>query len=114
MANAGLTASTHPAATSTALSFDFMAVNHLDAPPQPPPAWLLKSPVVNLSQGCIFWTRAGARRTVITVIGKHDGTDCTTATRRKRLGLEPKKRDWRPAAMGGIAKRMTKHFEQGR
>jgi len=30
---------------------------------------------------------------VITVIGKHDGTDCTTATRRKRLGLKSKKKD---------------------
>src|SRR5215510_7746804 len=56
---AGLAASTHPAATSTALSFDFMAVTPLDEPPQPPLAWLLKSPVVNLSQGGIFWTTDG-------------------------------------------------------
>src|SRR5262249_5981683 len=35
---------------------------------------------------CVFWTRAGARLTVTTVIGKLDGTDRTTACRRKRLG----------------------------
>jgi len=38
----------------------------------------------------------------------------TTASRRKRLGLEPKKKDWQPAAMDGMPKRMTKHFEHGR
>src|SRR5262245_4242993 len=42
MAFAGLTASTHPAATSTALGFDFMAVTPLDEPPQPPLASALQ------------------------------------------------------------------------
>jgi hypothetical protein len=30
------------------------------------------------------------------------------------LGLEPKRKDWRPASLDGMPKRMTKHFEQGR
>lgn len=55
-----------------------------------------------------------SRRAVTTVIDKHHGTDRTTAGRRKRLGLEPKKKDWRPASIDGMPKRMTKHFEQGR
>jgi hypothetical protein len=28
--------------------------------------------------------------------------------------LEPKRKDWRPAAVDGMPKRLTKHFEQGR
>src|SRR5262245_29339489 len=56
MAFAGVTASTHPAATSTALSFDFIAIiiTALDEPPQPPPAWFLQSPHVNYSQGALY------------------------------------------------------------
>src|SRR5262245_17221200 len=45
---AGLTASTHPAATSATLSFDFMAVTPLDEPPQPPPASLSQSSLVQV------------------------------------------------------------------
>jgi hypothetical protein len=55
-----------------------------------------------------------SRRTVMTVIGKHHGVDRTSNTRRKRLGLEPKKKDWRVASMDSMPKRMTKHFEQAR
>jgi hypothetical protein len=40
-----------------------------------------------------------SRRTVTTVIGKVDGSDRTTNLHRKRLGLEPKVKDWRPAAI---------------
>jgi hypothetical protein len=32
----------------------------------------------------------------------------------KRLGLEPKRKDWRPASMARLPKQATKHFEQGR
>jgi hypothetical protein len=45
---------------------------------------------------------------------KHHGVDRTNNTRRKWLGLEPKRKDWRLAAMDSMPKRMTKHFEQGR
>jgi hypothetical protein len=54
------------------------------------------------------------RRTVTTVINKLDGTDRTTAGHRKRLGLEPKRKDWRPASIKRLPKRATEHFEQGR
>jgi hypothetical protein len=48
MAFAGLlTASTHPAATSAALSFDFMAVIPLNEPPQPPTKRTLQGSPVN-------------------------------------------------------------------
>jgi hypothetical protein len=46
---------------SAVLSVDFMAVTPLNQPPQPPPAWLLQSSLVNLSQGVIFWTNAALR-----------------------------------------------------
>jgi hypothetical protein len=55
-----------------------------------------------------------SRRTVTTVISKRDGSDRTTAKHRQRLGLEPKRKDWRPAAMDRLPKRATKHFEKGR
>jgi hypothetical protein len=55
-----------------------------------------------------------SRRTVTTIIGKLDGSDRTTNLRRKRLGLEPKHKDWRPAAMARLPKQATKHFEKGR
>ena len=41
-------------------------------------------------------------------------SDRTTANRCQRLGLEPKKKDWRPASMDNMPKRATKHFEKGR
>src|SRR5262249_54451029 len=37
----------------------FMIVPPLKALSHPPPRWLLKSPLVNLSQGVIFWTTSG-------------------------------------------------------
>jgi hypothetical protein len=55
-----------------------------------------------------------SRRTVTTIVDKLDGTDRTTTKRRQRLGLEPKRKDWRPAAMDRLAKRATEHFEKGR
>ena len=55
-----------------------------------------------------------SRRTVTTVIDKLDGSDRNTQKRRRQLGLEPKRKDWRPAAMTRLPKRATKHFEKGR
>ena len=55
-----------------------------------------------------------SRRTVTTISGKRDGTDRTTAKHRQRVGLEPKRKDWRPAAMDRLPKRATEHFEKGR
>jgi hypothetical protein len=49
-----------------------------------------------------------------TIIGKRNGTDRTTTKHRQRLGLEPKRKDWRPTAMARLPKRATDHFEQGR
>ena len=56
-----------------------------------------------------------SRRTVTTVIDKLDGSDRNTQKRRRQLGLvEPKRNDWRPAAMARLPKRATEHFEKGR
>jgi uncharacterized coiled-coil protein SlyX len=55
-----------------------------------------------------------SRRTVTTIIGKLDGSDRTTNLRRQRLGLEPKRKDWRPAAMARLPRQATKHLEKGR
>ena len=48
-----------------------------------------------------------SRRTVTTVIEKSDGTDRTTSKRRVRLGLEPKRNDWRQAAITNLPRRAT-------
>jgi hypothetical protein len=55
-----------------------------------------------------------SRRTVTTVIDKLDGTDRTTNARRLRVGLEPKRKDWRVAEMKRLPERATAHFEKGR
>jgi hypothetical protein len=55
-----------------------------------------------------------SRRTVTTIIGKLDSSDRTTNLHRRRLGLEPKVRDWRPAAMTRLPKQATAHLEKGR
>jgi hypothetical protein len=55
-----------------------------------------------------------SRRTVTTVISKLDGSDRTTNQHRRRFGLEPKRKDWRPASMARLPKRATEHFEKGR
>jgi len=55
-----------------------------------------------------------SRRTVTTVIDKSAGTDRTTEKHRARLGLEPKRKDWRIAARARLPKQATKHFEKGR
>jgi hypothetical protein len=55
-----------------------------------------------------------SRRTVTTVIDKLDGSDRNTQKRRRQLGLESKRKDWRPAAMARLPKRATEHFEKGR
>jgi hypothetical protein len=55
-----------------------------------------------------------SRRTVTTIITKLDGSDRTMNLHRKRLGLEPRIKDWRPAAMGRLPKAATKHLEKGR
>jgi hypothetical protein len=54
-----------------------------------------------------------SRRTVTTVIGKLDGSDRTMNQRRRRLGLEPKVKDWRPTAMDRLPKQATALFEKG-
>ena len=48
-----------------------------------------------------------SRRTVTTVIDKSDGTDRTTSKHRVRLGLEPKRRDWRQPAITNLPRRAT-------
>ena len=48
-----------------------------------------------------------SRRTVTTVIENSDGTDRTTSKRRVRLGLEPKRNDWRQAAITNLPRRAT-------
>jgi lambda repressor-like predicted transcriptional regulator len=48
-----------------------------------------------------------SRRTVTTVIEKSDGTDRTTSKHRVRLGLEPKRNDWRQAAITNLPRRAT-------
>src|SRR6267143_2194893 len=48
-----------------------------------------------------------SRRTVTTVIEKSDGTGRTTSKRRVRLGLEPKRNDWRQAAITNLPRRAT-------
>jgi hypothetical protein len=55
-----------------------------------------------------------SRRTVTTIIGKLDGSDRTSNLHRRRLGLEPKRKDWRPAAMARLPKQAAKHLEKGR
>jgi hypothetical protein len=55
-----------------------------------------------------------SRRTVTTVITKVDGSDRTTNTRRLKLGLEPKRKDWRLAAMGRLPGQAAKHLGKGR
>ena len=52
--------------------------------------------------------------TVRTIVDKRAGTDRTTAKHRQQLGLEPKPKDWRPAALKRLPQRASKHFEQGR
>jgi hypothetical protein len=54
-----------------------------------------------------------SRRTVTTVISKPDGSDRTTNHHRRRLGLEPKVKDWRPASMDRLPKQATALFEKG-
>jgi hypothetical protein len=48
-----------------------------------------------------------SRRTVTTVIEKSDGTDRTTSKHRMRLGLEPKRGDWRQPAIANLPRRAT-------
>jgi hypothetical protein len=67
-----------------------------------------------LSLNAIIEETSLSMRTIRTIVDKDHGTDRTTNHRRKRLGLEPKKKDWRVASMDSMPKRMTKHFEQGR
>jgi hypothetical protein len=55
-----------------------------------------------------------SRRTVTTIIGKLDGSDRTSNLHRRRVGLEPKVKDWRPASMSRLPKQATKHLEKGR
>jgi hypothetical protein len=55
-----------------------------------------------------------SRRTVTTVTEKHDGAGRTGNAHRQRLGLEPKRKDWRPASIKRLPRRATEHFEKGR
>src|SRR5258708_39442542 len=65
-----------------------------------------------------------SRRTVTTVITKSEGTDRTTSGHRLRLGLQPKRKDWRQAAimslprhaaeLGKDAKKMLKEAKDDR
>jgi hypothetical protein len=54
-----------------------------------------------------------SRRTVTTIIGKLDGSDRTSNRRRMQLGLEPKRKDWRPAAMTRLPRQAGKLLEKG-
>lgn len=55
-----------------------------------------------------------SRRTVTTIIDKVEGAGRTAAKHRARLGLEPKRKDWRPASIKRLPKQATKLFEKGR
>jgi hypothetical protein len=55
-----------------------------------------------------------SRQAVMTVIGKHDGTNRASQHRRLKLGLEPKIKDWRIASRKRLPKAATEHFEKGR
>jgi hypothetical protein len=55
-----------------------------------------------------------SRGAVRTVIEKANGTDRTTMGRRKKLGLESPRKDWRDAARERLPKQLTKHLEKGR
>jgi hypothetical protein len=55
-----------------------------------------------------------SRRTVTTVTTKAGGTDRTTARHRQRLGLEPKRKDWRIAARQRLPKAAIEHFRKGK
>jgi hypothetical protein len=48
-----------------------------------------------------------SRRTVTTVITKSEGTDRTTSGHRLRLGLQPKRKDWRQAAIMSLPRHAT-------
>jgi hypothetical protein len=48
-----------------------------------------------------------SRRTVTTVIAKSEGTDRTTSRHRLRLGLQPKRKDWRQAAIMSLPRHAT-------
>jgi len=48
-----------------------------------------------------------SRRTVTTVITKSEGTDRTTSRHRLRLGLQPKRKDWRQAAIMSLPRHAT-------
>jgi lambda repressor-like predicted transcriptional regulator len=48
-----------------------------------------------------------SRRAVTTVVDKNAGTDRTTTQRRLRLGLEPKRKDWRDVAIANLPRRAT-------
>ena len=48
-----------------------------------------------------------SRRTVTTVITKSEGTDRTTSRHRLRLGLQPKRKDWRQAAIMTLPRHAT-------
>jgi len=49
-----------------------------------------------------------SRRTVTTILDKDMGADRTSQRHRKRLGLEPVKKDWRRASMDRLPKAATK------
>jgi uncharacterized coiled-coil protein SlyX len=55
-----------------------------------------------------------SRQAVMTVIDKRDGTDRTTQQRRRKLGIEPKIKDWRVASRERMPKALTKHLTKGR
>ena len=53
-----------------------------------------------------------SRRTVTTIVDKLDGTDRTTTKRRQRLGLEPKRKDWRPGRDGPSTQTRDRAFRE--
>jgi hypothetical protein len=55
-----------------------------------------------------------SRQSVMTVIGKHDGTDRVTQQRRLKLWLEPKIKDWRIVSRQRLPRAATAHIEKCR
>jgi hypothetical protein len=98
--------------------------NHYAVPPQPvgrpiaaseaQQAQIIKHHKAGKSARWIAEEMTLSRRTVTTIIGKRDGTDRTSNRHRQRLGLEPKRKDWRPASIKRLPKRATVHFKKGR
>jgi hypothetical protein len=76
-------------------------------------AQLLKHHKAGRSSRWIAEEMTLSRQAIMTVISKHDGTDRATQQRRLKLGLEPKRKDWRVASRERLPKAATGHLEKG-